>query len=112
MSPPDADSRRQIFELQLKKFPCCEERSLDVAWMVHHSAGFSGAEVVAACNEAAMLAVEDRCELLSMSHVETAIRATVPQITPDVISFYETFYRNHTISSSSDGIFSKTTNKS
>ena len=98
MSPPDAKSRQQIFELQLKKFPC---DNVDVAWLVEHSVGFSGAEVVAACGEAAMLAVEERSEVVSMKHLQAAISATVPQITPEVIAFYETFYKNHTMSPSS-----------
>ena len=91
VSPPDSLSRRQIIENQLSKMPC-QERLSDEAFIssvVRGTEGFSGAEVVALFSEAALLAIDEDCERLEERHVEEAISRTIPQITPDMIAFYE-----------------------
>jgi AAA family ATPase len=94
--PPDADSRRQIFDGQFKKFPCAEV--FDLTSLVEITSGFSGAEVVAVCSEAALAAIEEKKESVEFSHVLKAIKATKPQITSAVLSFYEEFYKANCIS--------------
>ncbi len=86
--PPDSESRHQIFFAQISKFPC---ETLNIDQFVSESAGFSGAEVVAACNEAAMIAIEEKCEEVTSNHILSAIRGTIPQITPEVLKYYEKF---------------------
>ena len=51
--------------------------------------GFSGAEMVAAVQEAGMLAIDCGADVLEISHLLTAIHGITPQITPDVLDFYE-----------------------
>ena len=56
---PDQETRRQIIDLKLKKLPTSNEaeNSIDVEGLVSRTLGFSGAEVCALCDEAAMLAL-------------------------------------------------------
>ena len=84
---------------------------LDLESLVTLSMGFSGAEVVASCTEAAMHVAAECChalyngtnnadstnnntQLIAQSHVEDSIKKITPQITPQMIEFYENFTRN------------------
>lgn len=42
---PEAETRKQILELQLKKMPVCKD--LDINYLVDKTNGYSGAEVSA-----------------------------------------------------------------
>ena len=66
------------------------EGDFDHAALVALTAGFSGAEIVAACSEAAMLAIEAQSTNLTYKHLTAAIKAVVPQITPSMLQFYKT----------------------
>jgi AAA family ATPase len=96
VSPPDEEARRQIIEAEINKVPCQDEVLLKATKdeLVMTTQGFSGAEVVAIFSEAALLAVEQQCEVLMLTHIREAIAATVPQITSDMIAFYETFAKS------------------
>eukprot|EP00600_Ochromonadales_sp_CCMP1393_P016236 CAMPEP_0175033404 /NCGR_PEP_ID=MMETSP0005-20121125/21982_1 /TAXON_ID=420556 /ORGANISM="Ochromonas sp., Strain CCMP1393" /LENGTH=171 /DNA_ID=CAMNT_0016294021 /DNA_START=557 /DNA_END=1072 /DNA_ORIENTATION=- len=133
VSPPDAESRKQILKIELSRMPLEESTvrqesppspppaaaassssSSTFDDLTFHSAaaaassssssstfddltfhelvsatdGFSGAEIVAACSEAAMLAIEEAKSALSVEHLLRAIRAVKPQITPRMLQFY------------------------
>jgi SpoVK/Ycf46/Vps4 family AAA+-type ATPase len=51
--------------------------------------GFSGAEMVAAVQEAGMLAIDSGAHALDLSHLFDAIHGIIPQITQDTLDFYE-----------------------
>lgn len=55
------------------------------------SAGFSGAEVVALFQEAAIEAIEGKSEAISQVHLLAAVKKTKPQISVDVLAFYDRF---------------------
>ena len=57
--------------------------------LLKRTQGFSGAEMVAAVQEAGMLAIDGGADVLEISHLYTAIHGIIPQITPDVLAFYE-----------------------
>jgi transitional endoplasmic reticulum ATPase len=67
------------------------------------SGGYSGAELIAVCKDAAWLALEEddentaRNELpsLRMRHLLKAISTMKPQITPDMLEFYANFRRQN-----------------
>jgi transitional endoplasmic reticulum ATPase len=100
---PDADSRAQILRLGLKDKAC--DPDVDVARLAsdEFSAGFSGAEIVAICRDAALLALEDYeskvekhdrlTPVVSFRHVKRAMEETTRQITPAMLDFYESFRR-------------------
>ena len=84
--PPDAESRAQILNMELKKMPLNGEFNLSE--LVTLTAGFSGAEIVASCSEAAMLAIEEQANFLSYQHMLSAIGEVKPQITETMLQFY------------------------
>ena len=51
--------------------------------------GFSGAEVVACVQEAAMQAVEQDEEAVGVGHLEFAIERITPQITEEMLRYYK-----------------------
>ena len=90
MPPPDAESRKQILEINLKRIPVhsevLESASLDI--LIQSSQGFSGAEVVSIVQEAAMVCVEKRQEMVTLQDLLAAAAAVKPQITPVMLDFY------------------------
>jgi SpoVK/Ycf46/Vps4 family AAA+-type ATPase len=85
--PPDDESRLQILQLELRKMPLTG--NFNYPEMVVKTAGFSGAEVVAVCSEAAMLAIEEKSRCMRYEHMLTAIQEVKPQITPQMLQFYK-----------------------
>jgi ATP-dependent 26S proteasome regulatory subunit len=59
--------------------------------LVFLSNGFSGAEVVSVCNEAAMLAIESNRGKISFDDLLHSISHISPQITHSTLQFYEKF---------------------
>lgn len=84
--PPDDASRAQILQLELRKMPLEGEFPYDA--LVQKTVGFSGAEIVGACSEAAMLAIEAGALYLRPEHLFAAIAAVKPQITETMLQFY------------------------
>lgn len=70
-----------------------EECSVDeknlLSELLIRTKGFSGAEMVAAVQEAGMLAIDSGADVLELSHLFDAIHGIIPQITPDILDFYE-----------------------
>ena len=57
--------------------PCAAD--IDINRLAHLSEGFSGAEVVSICTEAAVLAVHEGCEVVEQTHLEAACADVKPQ---------------------------------
>jgi SpoVK/Ycf46/Vps4 family AAA+-type ATPase len=66
------------------------EGAFDFPALVALTAGFSGAEIVGACTESAMLAIEAQSLYLRYEHLLAAIAAVKPQITESMLQFYKT----------------------
>lgn len=70
------------------------------------SGGFSGAELIAVCKDAALLALEEdeaspistKLPSIKMRHLLQAVKGMQRQITPDMIEFYESFRRSESAS--------------
>jgi len=101
---PDSESRAQIFNISLK----CRSRSedIDISYLARDdiSHGFSGAEIVAICRDAALLALEETDDLMAeseprveMRHLLKAVDAMKKQITPEMLEFYDSFRRKTTL---------------
>lgn len=105
MPPPDEGSRRSILSIELKKMPTAtivtsveevaDEHMIWIDELVELTEGFSGAEVVALCSEAALLAVEEEAELLTRKHLVSAASKIKPQITAEMLQFYDKFRQSH-----------------
>ena len=101
--PPDDESRTQIFTLELMKMTNSSTKTsvghvdsndagnedIDMNFLVSNTKGFSGAEVVAITAEAAMLALDEGSDTVHMAHLKQAINSMTPQITKEMLHFYE-----------------------
>ena len=94
VSPPDLASRKEIFRIQLLKMPCAEDVSLDE--LAAETEGFSGAEVVAVCREAALAAMQENVEarFISKAHFLHATSATQPRLTKELLTFYDNYRKS------------------
>lgn len=91
VNPPDTASRREIFRLQLAKIQCSPDISADE--LAEQTNGYSGAEIVAICQEAALQAMEADIHAQSIQavHFSKAIISMKKRITPEMIQFYDDF---------------------
>ncbi|RYY89237.1 hypothetical protein EON63_01085 [archaeon] len=89
MPPPDDASRQSILQLELSKLPL--QGDIDSRKLVQMSKGYSGAEMVSICNDAALQAIESNADYVTDDMLTTACKKITPQITKDMISFYENF---------------------
>jgi AAA family ATPase len=58
---------------------------------VQISCGYSGAEIVSVCNDAALLALDSNAEHVSEKMLLQACQKITPQITKEMLHFYEGF---------------------
>ncbi|KAI8929625.1 P-loop containing nucleoside triphosphate hydrolase protein [Entophlyctis helioformis] len=93
VSPPDMASRREILRIQTRRMACSDDVDLDV--LAKATDGFSGAETVAVCQEAAMQAMEEDLSAphVAHRHFVKAISGVTPRISPEMIRFYDDFRR-------------------
>ncbi|KAI8079177.1 P-loop containing nucleoside triphosphate hydrolase protein [Thamnidium elegans] len=91
VGPPDLDSRREIFKIQLKKMSC--DADVDIEEIAVKSHGCSGAEAVAICQEAALFAMEEdiQIESVKMRHFRKSLETFTRRITPEMLKFYKDF---------------------
>ena len=71
---------------------------MKISKLAVNSNGFSGAEIVSICREAALYAIEEIDQLndgnepmIKMKHIEQSIKSTNRQITPQMLDFYHSF---------------------
>jgi len=55
------------------------------------SEGYSGAEIVGCCRDAAIRCIVEGRDVISMDNCVQALRGVDKMITPDMIQFYESF---------------------
>ena len=86
---PDKLTRRRILEIQKYKMPInCDTESL-----ADKLKGYSGAEIVALCNEAALKALEENveAETINQKHFQDATSLIKPRINHHLLEVYEKF---------------------
>jgi len=94
---PDRESRIKILSLSLKHKLCEDDVDIETVASDKYTGGFSGAELVAICRDAAFSAIEESEESnlievkIGMRHLLKSIADTDKQITPEMISFYNKF---------------------
>lgn len=88
VGPPDYASRIEIFKIQLSKMACGED--VDLEEIASKSDGCSGAEAVAICQEAALIAMEEDVYIdsVNMRHFRKALNTFTRRITPEMLKFY------------------------
>ncbi|XP_051041740.1 ribosome biogenesis protein SPATA5 isoform X1 [Phodopus roborovskii] len=97
---PDAATRREILNLQFHSMPISNEVDLDE--LVLQTDTYSGAEIIAVCKEAALLALEEdiKADRIMKRHFTQALSIVTPRIPESLIRFYEDYQEKsglHTI---------------
>jgi transitional endoplasmic reticulum ATPase len=100
--PPNASSRRQIFEIHLRGKPVADD--VEVEQLAKETDGYVGADIEAICREAAMLALRDFIRpgmtpeqikegaptiRITKAHLYAAINRVKPTASRDLIHQYE-----------------------
>ena len=86
---PDLECRTEIFKLKFSKIP---HEELDFEECAKLTEGFSGAEVVAVCHNAAIESIVT--DTVTFEMVKDAIYSIPPQISAQSLELYEAFVRN------------------
>ncbi|KAI7874649.1 AAA-domain-containing protein [Lichtheimia hyalospora FSU 10163] len=91
VGPPDLESRRDIFAIQVSKMTC--DPDVDIQELAEKTQGCSGAEAVALCQEAALIAMEEDVHIDSIKrrHFLKALGSFKRRITPEMLQFYADF---------------------
>lgn len=95
---PDAKTRTEIFRIKLSKMPLVDDFSIES--IVKQTEGYSGAEIQAICQEAALYALEESFEAthVSWKHFEKSINNVKPRTSPELLKIYDEYLKQHTIS--------------
>ncbi|XP_067009613.2 ATPase family gene 2 protein homolog A isoform X2 [Anabrus simplex] len=91
---PDKQTRHEIFSLKLKKMPVAAD--VKVEDLVAKTEGYSGAEVLAVCHEAAMKALEEDINApeVSLRHFEIALEYVVPRTPDSLLQLYDKYLKS------------------
>ena len=81
--------RQQLFVIQSKKIPFANEVSFES--LANLTEGFSGAEIVHICQEAAYRALTRNCTLVSTEDLTSVLEHVKPRISSEEIEYFENF---------------------
>jgi AAA family ATPase len=88
---PSDETRKEIFQINFRKTLVASDVCLEQ--LVSETQGFSGAEVVALCQEAALCAMHENIsvEKVSFRHFQQALKTISPQMQPSTVASYERY---------------------
>uniref|UniRef100_A0A8C2SCG2 ATPase family gene 2 protein homolog A n=1 Tax=Capra hircus TaxID=9925 RepID=A0A8C2SCG2_CAPHI len=88
---PDAATRREILNLQFHSMPINNE--VDLNELILQTDTYSGAEIIAVCREAALLALEEdiTANCIMKRHFTQALSAVTPRLPESLRRFYEDY---------------------
>lgn len=95
--PPDLDARKKILQINFQKMPVSPDVSID--FIAKKTDGMSGAEIVALCQESALMALHsskenaqvDKSMTISLGCFESALRRIKPRISKELLQYYQRF---------------------
>uniref|UniRef100_A0A182M966 AAA+ ATPase domain-containing protein n=1 Tax=Anopheles culicifacies TaxID=139723 RepID=A0A182M966_9DIPT len=92
---PDDPAREEIFRIKLKSIPTAP--SVDIAELVRRTAGCSGSEIEAICQEAALKGLESSFDVqqIEWEHFEHALALVRPRTSPDLLRLYDEYLKQH-----------------
>ena len=90
VAPPNDVARLQLFQKRI------EASADELAVLVDKTDGYSGAEIVAVCRDAAVVALQQDCNATAIraSHVIESLQRFRPRLQAEMIRYYEEFARN------------------
>jgi transitional endoplasmic reticulum ATPase len=94
VGPPDERARLEILTITSRAMPLAAD--IDLVAIAQSTKNFSGADLVALCREAGVLALHSRSDVISNANFADALRLVRPSITKDVEDWYESMKKNIT----------------
>ena len=94
VGPPDERARLEILRITSRAMPLAAD--IDLVAIAQSTKNFSGADLVALCREAGVLALHSRSDVISSANFADALRLVRPSITKDVEDWYESMKKNIT----------------
>lgn len=88
---PDEKTRQAIFQIKLSKMPLGDDVSIDN--LVAATDGYSGAEIQAICQEAALYALEDdfNTKTIGWKFFQKALKSVQPRTSPELLKIYDDY---------------------
>ncbi|XP_004521824.1 spermatogenesis-associated protein 5 isoform X1 [Ceratitis capitata] len=88
---PNAEARQEIFRIKLLSMPLADDVLVDA--LVQRTEGYSGAEIQAVCQEAALKCLEEsfEAERVSWTHFEYALNTVQPRTNPELLELYDKY---------------------
>ncbi|KFB39789.1 AGAP012655-PA-like protein [Anopheles sinensis] len=92
---PDEAARREIFRIKLKTIPTAKDVNLEE--LVQRTAGCSGSEIEAICQEAALRGLESsfNVQAIEWSHFEHALAVVRPRTSTELLRLYDEYLMQH-----------------
>lgn len=90
---PDSQTRHEIFKIYLRKIPIDNE--IDVENLVERTEGYSGAEIQAVCQEAALKGLEEdfNISVIKQNHFNYALDSVKPRTSRQLLELYENYLK-------------------
>ncbi|XP_017465907.1 PREDICTED: spermatogenesis-associated protein 5 [Rhagoletis zephyria] len=90
---PDTEARQEIFRIKLVPMPLAAD--VDLQKLVQRTEGYSGAEIQAVCQEAALKCLEEsfEAERVRWTHFEYALNAVQPRTNPELLQLYDQYIK-------------------
>ena len=95
--PPDADARLALAESALRGVPTEGVDREVLARLCREAEGFSSADVLAAVDEAKLLAIREAAGAIRPAHLEAAFSRLRPSVTPESLGWSREFIRAHNV---------------
>ena len=91
---PDLGTRTQVLKIHTTNIPL---KNVDLEKIARLTNGYSGAELAALCNEAALASLQEHSEAVYVTdkHFETAGMIVKPRMNDDLIQIYSNFQNIH-----------------
>ena len=88
---PDLATRRKVLEVHTRNKPLTDQ--VDLESVALSTEGYSGAEIAAVCNEAALAALEENVAAseVNQKHFQIALSNLKPRISKDLFAIYDKF---------------------
>lgn len=92
---PDDQTRLEIFQIRFRHSPINPD--IQVERLVELTKNYSGAEITAVCDEAALIALRDNIDAphIEWSHFERALAAIKPRTSEEHIRKLDAFTKQH-----------------
>jgi transitional endoplasmic reticulum ATPase len=94
IGPPDDKDRLEIVKILTSRMPLATDFNLENISL--STKGFSGADLVALCREAAVNAMRNKADIVCKSDFGKSLHTVKPSITKDVEEWYESMKKNVT----------------